>query len=182
MTSAPMPEDTDALRVAVQALDMALARHREAFMARDTLRTHASGVESVWWICAIDEQLGRPSADAPVWEDPTQEAPFKMDADWFGARSARGLRWVRDCHSHQLPLTTRIHVRSYIDPRPPGPFLSVSTWVVWKATDEIRSDAARESKAGRRAYEERVAGHNSVDPLSEAAGFLRRKVEALDTT
>lgn len=171
--------DLEALGVAVEALDAALARQDDAFFARDLFRTYASAVEATWWICAIDEQLGRRSTNAPEWENPHEEPPFVVDADWFGARAARGLRWVRDCHSHQLPLTTEINVRSYFDPRP-GAGQVRSEWVVWRAAHEIPSDPTRGSKAARRAYEQSVAGRNSVEPLAAAAAFLRRQVATLD--
>lgn len=177
-TRPSVPADPKALRVAMQALDLALERHSEAFIARDLLRAYASSAEAVWWICAIDEQLARPSDDAPVWENSDEEPPFEVNADYFGARCVKGLRWVRDCHTHQLPLSTDINVRSYFDPRP-GAGQHTSHWVVWKPADQIRSDPKRESRTARRAYTESVGGQESATPLHGASNYLRRRVADL---
>lgn len=164
----PFGLDPEAMTVATQALDAALLRCRAA-SGSDLF---APAVEAVWWLCALDEQLGRPSQSVSAQQPWPQEA----GAEVIAARTAHGLRWVRDCHSHQLPLTTRQEVIEYDDPRRGLGLRGVHVYVAWKPADEIRSDPTKESASARAAYEQSVAGGECLSVLDTAAAFVRDRL------
>ena len=129
------------------------------------LDAFASAAETVWWVCAIDEQLdGNGGSRRQV----TQYAR-ERDADDNG-KVIPGLRWVRDRHTHQLPLTTE---------RDETPFLNsgrgvifISPGFIWRPTAAIRTSDRND---GRGVYEQHIAGRKRSGALYAACRWLQSR-------
>lgn len=121
----------------------------------------------MWWVCAADEQLSRGKASGTYARD--------RDEDEDG-RVVEGLRWVRDRHSHQLPITTGEDDRGFFDPPPGGMFWIASDDYVWKRVERVRSSPKHEAnQPGRRlAYAQHVAEQDTLAVLQRAQRWLRR--------
>ena len=76
--------DNDALDLAMQSLNLALQRHLDARERKVLVEAFASAAESVWWICAIDEQLGPKGSPYAQARDRDQFGGTSRGCDGFG--------------------------------------------------------------------------------------------------
>lgn len=163
----------------MRALTCAYERHLVARSERDAGSAHASAVEAVWWVCALDEQVEGDN-------DLAHATPYEKarDTDPSGAH-IRGLRWVRDRHSHQLLLSTEYDDRAFFDP-PDGALFYLSRGFYWRPTEQLEAEAAAGRPApfrggpkaaqGRAAYDQYVSGLRSDAPLYNARMWLATAV------
>lgn len=156
----------DALDLAFRALDAALVRHRAA--ARDPIDFpvgYASAAEAAWWVASIAET---PKGS----EEPASRGGTPDDA---AAKMVLGLQWVRDRHSHQLPITTPTDDTSFFGPPGSSYVYYISPGMVWRPYDDFTDKGrSRESKA--EAYRDYVGGQKSIRPLLIARNELARRV------
>lgn len=157
-------EDPRAWAYALQGLDLALQRHDEVRRQRDPARAYSSAVEAVWWVCACDEQLSGDNRRSPY--------AVKRDADDDG-RVVEGLRWVRDRHTHQLPVTSGLVLRDF---RGEGPRYVSSAMPVWSTTESVRTDEGHDARKPhlRKAYADHVADRDTLAVLRQAQRWLQR--------
>lgn len=168
--TAPAPTDPEALRSALEALAPTLERHEQARQARDWLRIYASAAEAVWWLCAVDEHLGGNR------KQPTPYARAR-DADPDG-QCIDGLRWVRDRHTHQLPITTGGDTRNMFDTRGRGViYIASSRAILCRRVEDVRSNAKRDAvQPGlrqRQIYADRVSERDTLAVRRGAQRWLQ---------
>ena len=161
--------------LALRALSDACERHRVARAERDAGTAHASAVEAVWWVCALDEQFegGNDLGHATAYEK-------ARDSDASGA-GIRGLRWVRDRHSHQLLLSTDFDDRAFFDSSD-GSLFYLSRGFYWRPAEQLEAQAAsyrttrflagKKASQGRAAYDQHISGRTSSGPLHSAQTWL----------
>jgi len=158
-------DDPAALELAVQSLTLAVRRHLDARKRTDLLDAFASAAETVWWICAIDEQLNGGST-----RNNTDYARARND-DEMG-RYIPALRWLRNRHTHQLPITTDEDRTPFFPPPGADYVLHVGSGFTWRATQEIRTDPDHDH--GSDAYHKLVAGMKTSIALARACDWLER--------
>jgi hypothetical protein len=156
-------DDPATLDMAVKSLALALHRHDEARQRMVLLDAFASAAETVWWICAIDEQLGGKGSQYAA----------ARDADDAG-RYIAGLRWVRNRHTHQLPITTEEDTTPFFASRGADYLLFVSPGFIWRPSVDIRGNPDRDDR--REIYDELMAGIKTSLPLHNACAWLERQV------
>jgi hypothetical protein len=164
------------LDLALQALDLAFERHGEARPSNSRLAVWASAAECVWWICAIDEQLAgmeRPAVRSAQQRTrgPASEYEQARDADDRG-RCIPGLRWVRDRHSHQLPITSELDDTPFFTPAGGAGVLHISAGFIWRPAEDLPDPEDRHPKR-REAYSRHVAGMKTSLPLHMGREWLR---------
>jgi hypothetical protein len=151
--------DTGALQFATNALRAALWRHHEARARSDLDDAYASAAETVWWVCAIDEHLCTYGGNSAAYE-------ARRDADTNG-RYVAGMRWIRDRHTHQMPITADTDKTSFFGP--PG-ILDISQGVIWRPSQQIRIGThpnanKKRSRDERAVYDRLMAGHGTSGAL-----------------
>jgi hypothetical protein len=156
------PPSTNALTMAMAALDLAIERHTAARDIRDLLQGFSSAGECVWWICTIDEHL----------TDRSSDYKSARNADDFGC-CIPGLRWIRNRLTHQLPLTVDLDEGTLFGG--PGVFYFNKTFM-WRLAADIPPPRNLKHNGGREIYVEYVEGEESLVPIARAAHWLKRQV------
>ncbi len=159
-------EMPDPLVLGIQALDLAYERHMVARDGHSLLLAWASAAECVWWICALDEQLHELHKTA-------YEVARRADSD---GKYVDGLRWVRDRHTHQLPITSELDRTPFLGGKSGRDFY-ISPGFIWLPVDQVPDDPKNRRPDLREVYAELIAGTKSSGALYCARRWLRSSVE-----
>lgn len=157
--------DPSAFSYGLQGLDRAITRHSQARQKRDLIGAYVSAAEGVWWICACDEQLSGSRTKGPY--------ALARDSGPDG-QVVPGLRWVRDRHSHRLPITTGKDDRGFFDPHPGGVLYIASSQYVWKRVERVRTSDRHDARDPdrRQAYAKYVSERDTLAVLQQAQRWL----------
>ena len=142
-----------------QALRAAHARHIAARKGSDLAAAFSSAAETAWWICALDDQLGGADKTTPY------SKARNLDPN---GRYIRGVRWVRNRHTHQLPITTSKDEKPFF----PGPPFYLSAGFIWRPFDDFPPVPARQN-AGAGVYKCLMAGQSTIEALTRSAMWLQ---------
>ena len=157
--------DRDAQAFGLEGLRHAYERHEAAQHQRDLRGAYISGVEGVWWVCALDEELGGNMKQANDYKS-------ARDADPNGL-VVLGLRWLRNRHTHELPLTAAFDDTAFFGSG--RGIIALSKGFYWRPSDDI--DPQRIHMIRRHAYDVHVAGNSSGKTLVVALRWLEQAQE-----
>lgn len=156
------PHHIDPQALALQGLRDAYKRHEVAQQRRDLSAAYVSGVEGVWWVCALDEEMGGNARQANGYKN-------ARDADPSGL-VVLGLRWLRNRHSHELPLSAAFDDTPFFGSG--RGIIALSKGFYWRPSDEI--DPQRIHMDRRATYDAHVAGGNAGKTLARALRWLEQ--------
>lgn len=157
--------DSEAWAFGLRGLRDACQRHEVAQECRDLSAAYVSGVEGVWWVSTLDEALGGNTSKANDYK-------HARDADPNGL-VVLGLRWLRNRHSHQLPLTAAFDDTPFFGSG--RGIIALSKGFYWRPSDEIDPERIRMDR--RDIYDAHVAGNNSGKSLALALRWLEQAQE-----
>lgn len=140
----------------LRQLDVAEANHHVAFIG---------GAEAVWWVAALDEACEK-------WEPDGYN--HRRDCDERG-RMVGGLRWLRDRHTHQIPISVSRDQTALF----PGPPFHISAGYIWRQGDELPAPDAGHTHSVRRShYGDHVAGITVWKSCAQAVAWFESEVAA----
>jgi hypothetical protein len=159
----PSSDDIQRLRFALIAFREAKSRHAVARQASDVPQAYISIVEATMWCTALDQQL--------CW---FYGGSYKTarDEDEYGA-VLNAVRWARDRHVHQLPVTLDNHQVPFFG----GKFfpLAISIGVRWRKASELPlADSRYRNDVGEMAYKAHLEGRNSAATLNMCDRWFER--------
>jgi hypothetical protein len=148
-------ENKRALTFALAGFRAAKQRHQDASNRRSKQDAYISLAEAAWWICAIDEHLERLYGES-------YRTARQQDEN---GDVIVGIRWARDRHTHQLPVT--------LDDDPTPFFgggkgiIDLNAGIRWRALAELPAVAPKYDSEGKKtaAYASRLAGHGTWKAL-----------------
>ncbi|NKE59707.1 hypothetical protein FXN61_24005 [Lentzea sp. PSKA42] len=151
----PLSEDVRRLEFALAGFRAARSRHEEARAARDLGSSYTSAVEATMWVIAINDQLEKLYG---------QSYKGARDQDTYGLVT-RGVRWVRNRHAHQLPVT--------VDEDPTTFFggtkgiISLNAGIRWREVSELPPPDPRfPDPDGETAYRAHMEGRGTHKALA----------------
>jgi hypothetical protein len=158
-------EQGTALRWALNALNR-LAEESKRFTTdeeADDEGAFVNAVQAAWWVASIDEQLQRQHRT---------RYPRRRRKDPDGLIVA-GIRWIRDRHTHQVPITTGRDETPFF---PGPPFYLVAGSPQWLPSSAVAAPDLSDLTPGQKRtytlltklYDEHVAGKTVVDTLRAA--------------
>lgn len=133
--------------------------------ARDA---YIGAVQGVWWVCALDEQS---------WEFERLGYSARRAASPDG-RTVNGLKWVRDRHTHQLPLSVAKDETPFF---PGPPFHLVPDSFVWAPRHALQAGPPSKDhdKHGWQSdYDNYVGGQSVPKTLSLAIRWFESEAAA----
>lgn len=150
----PSPEETHALSLALKAFRASKQRHRACWEDRNLDDSYITLVEALTWICAIDEQHVAFFGNSYT---------VARNADESGS-IIPGVRWARDRHLHQLPITIDEDPTKFFDGS--KGIVSLSAGIRWRKMNELPPVPSNHQNALKSStYNTRVAGWSTWKSL-----------------
>jgi hypothetical protein len=150
-----------ALGAAIIRLDQAPAWNPSG----ETPAAYMAAVEATWWAAAVDEQLEK-----------LHKATYTDHRDHDNRGGAvLGLRWARDRHMHQLPISVTQDGRHF--PADGEPLPRMMAGFYWASAEDFPpADPGRDkglvAEARRAAYEDHVQGRGVTNVLRSVHWWL----------